>query len=108
MCKRTNNSIAKEGWCKPTLAKKIIEPNKKFLSRLANIIITMTHKLAGVINYSIGIVLLTCALVLLKKKLAEQPGRKIYGLSLKTVIKLIYAGLAAFVLLIIAVLVGLE
>ncbi|MGG9963563.1 hypothetical protein [Ferruginibacter sp. SUN106] len=68
----------------------------------------MTHKAAAMLNYTIAIVLLTWAFFALKKKIAEQPDKKLNGFSWKTLRIFIYAGIASFVLLMIAVLAGLE
>jgi len=68
----------------------------------------MDPKLAGVINCLIGAGLMASGFFLLKKKHAEQPGMKIYGLSFKAVSIIFYVGMVIFALLIIAVLAGLD
>ena len=66
----------------------------------------MADKLAGIINYLIGIGLMTFILVMLKKKHTEQPDLKFIGLSYKVISILIYVGIAIDFILIIAILTG--
>ena len=66
----------------------------------------MNDQLPGIINYLIGIGLLTFALFVIKRKNAAQPHLKVYGLPLQTIIILIYIGIAINVLLMIALLTG--
>jgi hypothetical protein len=66
----------------------------------------MADKLAGIINYLIGVGLMTYILFVLKGKSAEQPEMKIYGQPIKTIITLIYIGIAIGAFLITAILLG--
>ena len=67
----------------------------------------MTGKLAEIIDYLIGAGVMTYMLFVVKRKSAEQPLMKISGLSIKTIITIIYVGLSLDILLIIAILTGL-
>ena len=66
----------------------------------------MNDKLPGIINYLIGAGLLVVLLFVVKRKAAEQPHTKVYGLSLRTIVILIYVGIAADLLLIVTILMG--
>jgi len=60
----------------------------------------METKIAEIIEYSIAILLLGYTLLVLKRKKSMQ--KVFFGLSVSTFIKLIYFGMAIFVILIIA------
>ncbi len=66
----------------------------------------MSDQLPGIFNYLIGIGLLTFALLVIKRKHMAQPQLKVMGLSLPTVILLLYIAIAINVLLMIALLMG--
>lgn len=68
----------------------------------------MSHKLFWSINCLIGIWFFITALVLIKKKRKGQPDMKIRGASLRTVNRIIYFGIGVLLLLIIAILAGLD
>jgi hypothetical protein len=63
-------------------------------------IYSMETNLAEIIEYSIAILLMSCILLILKRTQTIQ--KMPFGLSLSTIIKLIYFGMAIFVILIIA------
>ena len=66
----------------------------------------MADKIAGIIDYLIGAGLLTFLLFVIKKKNAEQPHLKVYGISLPIFMPLLYIGIGIFGILIIATLIG--
>ncbi len=66
----------------------------------------MTDKLAGIINYLIGIGFMTFILFIIKRKSVEQPLMKIGGMSIKTIITIFYVGITIYLFLIFAILVG--
>jgi len=68
----------------------------------------MTHKSAAIVEHSIGLVLLTWGFFTIKKKIAEQPDRKLYGFSWEKIRLILFIGMGAFVLLIIITLMGLD
>lgn len=66
----------------------------------------MNDKLPEIINYIIGAGLLAVLLFVLKKKSVEQPLMKVSGLSIQTIITLIYVAIAIYLILIVAILMG--
>jgi hypothetical protein len=62
--------------------------------------------MSAITNYLIGIIIMIFALLTLRNKYNENPGMKIFGLSMKTISVVIYVGIAITALLIIAVLAG--
>jgi len=67
----------------------------------------MADKIAGSVNYLIGIVLMISILFLLRKKHKQDPNLKFLGLSFNVFAILIYIGILIDVILMIAVLTGL-
>ena len=53
----------------------------------------MYEKLGGVLNYIISIVIMTAAAFIIKRKGQEQPGVKFVGMSVKTILILVYIGI---------------
>ena len=68
----------------------------------------MSHKLFWSINCLIGIWFFISVFILIKKKSKDQPDMKIRGVSLRTVNRIIYFGIGVLLLLIIAILAGVD
>lgn len=61
----------------------------------------MEEKFSGILNYLISIAFLLYALFALKKKMAEEPQMKLFGMPVKTILNIVYAGLAINIIVII-------
>ena len=66
----------------------------------------MPDKLAGIINYLIGVGFMTYILFVVKRKSVEQPQMKIGGLSMKVITNIVYVAIVLDIFLIIAILAG--
>jgi hypothetical protein len=60
----------------------------------------METNFAAIIDYSISVILMTIVLIYIKR--TQPPQKVFFGLSVSTIIKMTYLGIAIFLILIIA------